>query len=382
MQFISQNSFHALKDSELLKLTLNAAKTEKEATLALLDYLIEIDTRRLYATVNACSSLFDYLVKELGFSHPAAAERVNTVRLIRAVPPVKQHLETGKLTLTSAAQIQRFVHAEQKVDPRRRAVSTEEKTKVVEACLGKSKREVEKTLFEKLSEPARILTQEKVRAITSSRSEIKFTVSDDTLEKLKQLKDLVGDQSLEKIFDQALDSLLVSEKKKRGVTPKQSAVSTKKNKPPKKSTPKMKTENHAARSRPADQVTAKTDSVIFADQFTPDRPDQTITAKTEISPSLKLKLILALKPTLSTRFIPIGLKRFVFARSKGKCEFVDPRTKTRCESTFRLQIDHVIPLALGGETKTSNLRHLCSAHNLRMATQAGLTRPNKMEKYS
>ena len=361
MQFNLKNSHHTLKDAELLKLTLCAAKTEKEATLALLDYLVEIDARRLYATVNACSSLFDYLVNELGFSHPAASERVNTVRLIRAVPPVKEYLEKGELTLTSAAQIQRFVNTEQKVDPKGRAVSTEEKQKVVEACLGKSKREVEKTLFEKQSEPARILTQEKVRRVTASRSEIKFTVSEGTLEKLKQLKDLVGDQSLEKIFDQALDALLLSEKKKRGVMPKQGAISEGKIKPIRKSESsrksepsrkiepqKMATENHAAHGPLAYKAPAK------------------IEAKSET----------ANKPAFNSRFISIDLKRFLFARSKGRCEYRDPRTKIRCQSTFRLQIDHVLALALGGKTEAFNLRHLCSAHNLRMASQAGLCRPD------
>ena len=325
MQYNSQKSFHKLKDSELLMLTLRAAKTEKEATLALLDYLVEIDSRRLYAAVNACSSLFEYLVKELGFSHPAASERVNTVRLIRAVPPVKEHLETGRLTLTSAAQIQRFVNAEQKVDPKGRAVSASEKEKVVEACLGKSKREVEKTLFEKHSEPARILTQERVRAVTASRSEVKFTVSDDTLEKLKQLKDLTGDQSLEKIFDRALDALLLTEKKKRGVTLKQPAVSERKLKPlinatsfrksgtQRKTTPLTKaqppiaTENHAAQGPLADKAPART--------------------QTEVKPETKIAS--ANPPSLNSRFIPIDLKRFVFARSKGQGEYVDPRTKAR-----------------------------------------------------
>ena len=371
MQFNSEKSLYILKDAELLMLTLHAAKTEKEATLALLDYLVEIDSRRLYAAVNACSSLFEYLVKELGFSHPAASERVNTVRLIRAVPPVKEHLETGRLTLTSAAQIQRFVNAEQKVDPKGRAVSASEKEKVVEACLGKSKREVEKTLFEKHSEPARILTQERVRAVTASRSEVKFTVSDDTLKKLKQLKDLTGDQALEKIFDQALDVLLLTEKKKRGVIPKQPKLGERKLKSLIKSTSLIKS---AVKRTIAPII--KSQTPVAAENYAAQGPmaDQTLARnKTEIKPETSTEF--ANPPTLNSRFIPIDLKRRVFARSKGRCEFVDRRTKMRCECTFRLQIDHIIPLAIGGETTSSNLRHLCSAHNLRMAAQAGLKKP-------
>ena len=371
MQNFSQKSFHSLSDTELLKRTLLAAKTEKEATLALLDYLVEVDARRLYATVNACSSLFDYLVRELGFSHPAASERVNTVRLMRAIPSVKEHLETGKLTLTSAAQIQRFVNAEQKVNPKGRAVSAEVKHEVVEACLGKSKRQVEKTLFEKQSEPARILTQEKVRLITSSRSEIKFTVDETTLEKLTQLKDLIGHQSLEKIFDQALDALLVIEKKKRGVLPKQSASRERKIKHSSssaqlsKTSPPVKMANHTAQGRPADSAAQE----VIKNKSSVHPPPAPATSAHSTSPST---FETANRAQLNSRFIPIDLKRFVFVPSKGPCEFVDPRTKVRCQCTFRLQIDHCIPLALGGKTTRLNLRHLCSAHNLRMATQAGL----------
>lgn len=40
------------------------------------------------------------------------------------------------------------------------------------------------------------------------------------MQKLQELKDLTGHSSLETIFDQALDALLLSEKKKRGVIQK------------------------------------------------------------------------------------------------------------------------------------------------------------------
>jgi hypothetical protein len=345
MQFTPKNSYQDLSDTELLRLTLSAAKIEKEATLVLLNYLVELDARRAYATVSGCSSLFDYLVKVLGFSHPAASERVNAVRLISSVPFVKEHLKTGKLTLTSAAQIQRFVNTEQKVHPMGQSVTTLEKEKVVDACLGKSKREVEKTLFEKQSEPARAFTAEKIRLVTESRSEIKFTVDESTLDKLKQLKDLIGNSSLETIFDQALDAFLLNEQKKRGVISKKVSGRDQitHQLTPTDADPNTNTDTNknAVRGRPADPLPLKT--------------------RTEAQ--------------LNSRFVSIDLKRFVFARSKGQCEFIDPRTKTRCESRFRLQIDHKLAVALGGKTEASNLRHLCSAHNLRMAMQDGLQRP-------
>jgi hypothetical protein len=40
-----------------------------------------------------------------------------------------------------------------------------------------------------------------------------------------------------------------------------------------------------------------------------------------------------------------------------------PADGKRCGSTWRLELDHVIPVALGGETSVENLRVLCRAHN-------------------
>ena len=56
-----------LPDVVLLEKTYAASKTEKTATLDLLEYLVEVDARRLYAT-QSCSSLFDFVVRCLGYS--------------------------------------------------------------------------------------------------------------------------------------------------------------------------------------------------------------------------------------------------------------------------------------------------------------------------
>src|SRR6185503_13866322 len=67
-------------------------------------------------------------------------------------------------------------------------------------------------------------------------------------------------------------------------------------------------------------------------------------------------------PRAGGRGIPKALRRFVSERDGGKCAFVSADGH-RCESTRRLEIDHIQPIALGGETKPENLRLLCRAHN-------------------
>ncbi|MBI5168278.1 MAG: HNH endonuclease [Candidatus Eisenbacteria bacterium] len=64
----------------------------------------------------------------------------------------------------------------------------------------------------------------------------------------------------------------------------------------------------------------------------------------------------------TTRAIPDAIKQQVFARDGAACTFVGADGK-RCGSTWRLELDHVLPVALGGETSVENLRVLCRAHN-------------------
>ena len=188
VSFMNKRAYFEVNDHDLLNLTFLAAKKEKEATLALLEYLLEVECRRLYAT-KAYSSLFEYIVKDLGLSEPAAAERVNAVRL---------------------------------------------------------------------------------------------------------------------------DLLLLKEQKRHGQVPK----------------------------------------------FT--RPAESKYKKSTHSDS---------------RFVSIDLKREIFKRSGGQCEYTDPKTKKRCECKYRIQIDHLYPYALGGKTELQNLRHLCVTHNLHAAKRWGLTKP-------
>jgi 5-methylcytosine-specific restriction endonuclease McrA len=52
----------------------------------------------------------------------------------------------------------------------------------------------------------------------------------------------------------------------------------------------------------------------------------------------------------------------VFLRDGGRCTFTGTNGR-RCNSTWDLQIDHIIPFALGGDDSPGNLRLLCGKHN-------------------
>lgn len=64
---------------------------------------------------------------------------------------------------------------------------------------------------------------------------------------------------------------------------------------------------------------------------------------------------------IGTRNVPKRLKREIWVRDEGRCTFV--RNGRRCVETRWLEIDHIIPFAMGGQAELANLRLLCRAHN-------------------
>lgn len=62
------------------------------------------------------------------------------------------------------------------------------------------------------------------------------------------------------------------------------------------------------------------------------------------------------------RHIPAGVRRAVFQRDGCRCSWPLASSGV-CGSTLRLQLDHVVPVALGGASTIDNLRVTCSFHN-------------------
>src|SRR5688500_14008631 len=94
-------SFGDLADSEILARIHDAVLKECVATARVIGLLMEIDVRRLYLA-EGCSSLFTYCPQVLHFSEHAAYNRIETARAARRFPVIRQLVEAGALTLTSA----------------------------------------------------------------------------------------------------------------------------------------------------------------------------------------------------------------------------------------------------------------------------------------
>lgn len=69
-----------------------------------------------------------------------------------------------------------------------------------------------------------------------------------------------------------------------------------------------------------------------------------------------------------SRYIPADVRDEVWRRDDGRCAFVGAEGR-RCNSTHRLELDHLIPFARGGPSTVANLRVTCASHNGYLAEQ-------------
>jgi 5-methylcytosine-specific restriction endonuclease McrA len=68
-------------------------------------------------------------------------------------------------------------------------------------------------------------------------------------------------------------------------------------------------------------------------------------------------------------YISAAVRREVWKRDGGQCTFEGPDGH-RCASRWRLEPDHIVPVALGGTSTIDNLRLRCHGHNLLEAERA------------
>ena len=97
--------FSELGDQQLLEQTRRRAANQRCIEVHILDHLDEIDRRGL-ALRRGFSSLFDYAVRELRYTDAAAQRRIQAMRLCRRHGWVRASLQSGELSMTSAAQLE------------------------------------------------------------------------------------------------------------------------------------------------------------------------------------------------------------------------------------------------------------------------------------
>ena len=418
----------ALSDRELLRETSNLVRHERHLQGAVIDHLAEIEARGLYLQ-RGFSSLFDYAVRELGYSDAAAARRIGATRLCADQPDAREGLRDGSLTLSAAAELQWAFDRQRRrgsisgtaaiapagspapdsapavplpsaePQPPPLVLDAAGRQKLVEEAAGKSARQVRRMLADldpELAPPA-----DRVRPLGDGRYELRATIDAQCQQGLEQLRALLSHvdprmtmgQLVGRLVQEALDRHDPSRPPRRARSGSRPADA-------KANAPRTPTPEQAQRSsapaakhpaRPADTAAApKTDpdaglhaasktkdaAIPAGAAPTPARavgpiptsaPPPSTREETARPAATGAKPTGAATPTAkscaSGRAISAAVRRQVWQRDGRRCSYADPQTGRRCNSTHLIEIDHIVPHALGGGADPGNLRLLCGAHH-------------------
>ena len=426
----------ALSDDRLLEQTKELSRIEHHLEVVVIDHLREIQKRRLYLR-RGFSSLFDYAVRELGYSDAAAWRRIKAMRLCADVDGVRERLQDGTMTLNAAAQLQNaFDRQERKKERAARSaprgagfgaaaqpqngsapprpaerkpapvLDSEARRELVEQASGKSSREVMQLLAE--VDPELAAPADRVRPLGGGRWELKAVIDDECRRGLERLKGLLSHvdphltlgQLMARLVREGLDRhdparpprgrrAVPAKGAEQTSAPKTQAASTRGAAPAAKqkasadsAAPSAAKVSAQAPAQPGDEAADRpdtsaakpaTDTTSAPKTRRLDRPAAAC-AQPAAPPRTRTS---AAKTGVTGRAIPAAVKREVWRRDRGRCRYVDRTSGRRCGSQHLLQIDHVVPYALGGAAEPNNLRLLCAAHHRYRHADAGFERPGE-----
>ena len=258
----------------------------------------------------------DYVTRELGYDSASAMRRIDSMRLLKELPEVETKIERGTLSLTAVARAQCFFKKEK--------VEIEKKRELIAAIENKPTREVDKILAQASQNPA-LHFREKIRPVSGELSEVRFYANDKLLQELEKLKGLLA-HSHPNMSTGELIQLLAQ----MGLKKLDPALGKSRKKPP------LTTQNESACQK----------SVVA--QSPESAPVQ--------------KAIFASRSKIGRR-PPKAVIRAVWKRDGGRCVWKNSETGQVCGSGYRIQLDHQVPWAMGGDHSFLNIRYLCFHHN-------------------
>ncbi|HEX7623050.1 MAG TPA: HNH endonuclease [Anaeromyxobacteraceae bacterium] len=315
---------------------------ERAVQVEFLLHLAEFDTRRAWAEAGY-GSLWDYLLRVVHLREGAAFRRMAAMRVVRRLPVVAEALRDGRLCLSTAAVLEKLLTEENVAELIARAAFLT-KAQVEKLAVTIQPRTAPKDGLRLLpSKPAPRETQAPVAEPPTPAVSVAPAppttaalplapppsgatlepVSDDTyslrvtvdaaLEKdIEELRALLSHKipngELSEVLREAVQCALEKHRKRKGA-----AEPSRKRKSP---------------------VAAKA----------------------------------AKKPVGGREPISAAVRREVWARDEGRCTWCGPDGR-RCGSTWQVELDHILPAALGGPSTVENLRILCRAHNTLSAEQ-------------
>lgn len=359
---------HPLSNHDLLFSLKKLVQEERRLTQEILGKIHEVEKRKLYAELGY-PSIYEWLVKDLGYSHGAAYRRLQASRLLATLPETAESLQSGSTNLTTLSQVQSAIRSEEK--RRGEKLALQEKKILVEQVKYKSSQETEGLLAQIFPESKP--QQDTIRPLNQNDVRLSVTLTQKQLSKLRRVQELASHslfnaslgeiiEMLAEQFIRAKDPLVKNTVRRhragssnsqdvRGKgARKQAALAT--------TTPRMSAPDSPADSS-ADSSTKRQN-----------RPKKDILSSR--NPARKIQ---------KDRSLPASVKKQIWRRDGGACTYKHPLSGKICGSRSQIEIDHIRPRALGGGDEVNNLRCLCRTHNLLMAERSlGIDKIRRFQK--
>ena len=313
-----------LSDEALLANLGTLVATHREDTVTMLVHLGEVDARRLYLPA-ACSSMYEYCMREMRFSEDEACSRIRAARTARDFPVVFDALAEGWLSLTAVVLLSKPLNRE----------NAEE---LLAAAANKSCTEIRDLIAERFPKPDVPANVEPV-IVASAGSENLLTCEPESSPGTKRV------------------DLPVAPAKVQPLSPQSYAI-------------------HFTFSREEHELLRYAQALLGHTIPAGDIAKVVAEGLRDLVQRLeKTKFAATSRPRTSrgsanpgTRYVPAEVKRAVWVRDEGQCTFVGSGGQ-RCQARTMLEFDHVKAFARGGEATVEGMRLLCRAHNQYAAEQ-------------
>lgn len=333
-----------ISNDELILRMQKLVRTERKVMHLVLMHIIEIDSRKLYADLGF-DGMYSYLTKGLGYSESATYRRLQSARLLKQVPAVAEKIEDGSLNLSQLTQVQKCLKESAKNGEN---ISIEQTLSVLTKLQNKNSFETQKTLALEMNLPVEL--HERVRPQQDESVRLEITLTKEQFAELEQAKSLLSHICPDGNLSEVIATLAkkFNQSKFTGRKPTHSAAAS-----------------ETYQSSPIEIC-------IASDSYETDTSKVSFQRKSRSSFLAGSALAKQFSPKGRRQYISVHTKRALLAKANNCCEYQDPKTRQKCSSKYKLEIDHRHPIALGGTNNIKNLRVLCQTHNALAARQVGL----------
>jgi 5-methylcytosine-specific restriction endonuclease McrA len=356
-----------VSDDVLLRNLADIVGRDRRITAALLAHLAEVDQRRLYLGLGY-SSMHAYCSREFHFSEGATYKRITAARVARRCPAAFAAIADGRLHLSGLTVLA------PKLDP-------SNVDELIAACTHKTRAEIESILAARYPQPDVPTRFRTVGSAAATPHEAQDLCEAGSQPSALEITGIAGSRNLAPTDSSASPtSFLAPASAGTHGRLSQDCDTMAQQLSPGRVDPAHGRLKPLSADRVAMQVTIDKSTYdklerarALLSHSVPSRDvaqvlDRALDAliarleKRKFGAASKPRHTKPRTPRDGSRHVPAHVRRAVRARDASQCTFVADSGR-RCEARARLEFDHIVPVARGGRSTTSNVRLRCRAHN-------------------